>query len=83
MKNKSAPFYHIKAIGKQGGNDVISWPISPSMSFDKAVEVLDVLRYEAAMQEQKLRAKCEEEIEIDSEKMARGKIETVNFSQNL
>lgn len=40
-----------KAIGKERGNDVSARLVNPNMSFDKAVEMLDVLGYEVVIQE--------------------------------
>ena len=40
-----------KAIGKQKANEVSARLTNPNMSFDKAVEMLDVLGYEIVIQE--------------------------------
>ena len=42
-----------KAIGKQKANEVSSRPTNPNMSFDKAVEMLNVLGYEVVIQERR------------------------------
>ena len=44
MKEKSVSLLTMaKAIGKQRGNDISARLTNPNMSFDKAVEMLDVL----------------------------------------
>ena len=42
-----------KAIGKQEANEVSSRLTNPNMSFDKAVEMLNVLGYEVVIQERR------------------------------
>ena len=54
-----------KAVGKQRGNDVSSRLLSPNMTFDKAVEMLDVLGYEVVIQERKPGARRADQIVID------------------
>ena len=54
-----------KAIGKQKANEVSSRLTNPNMSFDKAVEMLDVLGYEIVIQERKLGARRADQIVID------------------
>ena len=54
-----------KAIGKERGNDVRSRFRNANMSFDKAVEMLDVLGYEIVIQERKPGARRADQIVID------------------
>lgn len=54
-----------KAIGKQRGNDISARLISPNMTFDKAVEMLDILGYEIVIQERKPGARRADQIVID------------------
>lgn len=54
-----------KAVGKQRGNDVSSRLLSPNMTFDKAVEMLDILGYEVVIQERKPGARRADQIVID------------------
>lgn len=54
-----------KAVGKQRANDISSRLLSPNMSFNKAVEMLDVLGYEVVIQERKPEARRADQIVID------------------
>jgi hypothetical protein len=66
MKEKNISLISMaKAIGKQRGNDVSSRLLSPNMTFDKAVEMLDVLGYEIVIQERKPGARRADQIVID------------------
>lgn len=66
MKEKNISLISMaKAIGKQRGNDVSSRLLSPNMTFDKAVEMLDVLGYEVVIQERKPGARRADQIVID------------------
>lgn len=66
MKEKSVSLLTMaKAIGKQRGNDISARLTNPNMSFDKAVEMLDVLGYEVVIQERKPGARRADQIVID------------------
>lgn len=66
MKEKNISLISMaKAIGKQRGNDVSSRLLSPNMTFDKAVEMLDVLGYEIIIQERRPGARRADQIVID------------------
>lgn len=54
-----------KAIGKSRGNDVSARLVNPNMSFDKAVEMLEVLGYEIVIQERKPGTRRADQIVID------------------
>ena len=54
-----------KAIGKQRGNDISARLTNPNMSFDKAVEMLNVLGYEIVIQERRPGARRADQIVID------------------
>ena len=54
-----------KALGKERGNDISARLHKPNMSFDKAVEMLDVLGYEIVPQERRPGAKRADQIVID------------------
>lgn len=66
MKEKSVSLLTMaKAIGKQRGNDISARLTNPNMTFDKAVEMLDVLGYEVVIQERKPGARRADQIVID------------------
>lgn len=66
MKDKGVSLLAMaNAIGKQRGNDVSSRLLSPNMTFDKAVEMLDVLDYEVVIQERRPGARRADQIVID------------------
>lgn len=54
-----------KAIGKDRTGDVNARLYSPNMTFNKAVEMLDVLGYEVVIQERKPGARRADQIVID------------------
>lgn len=54
-----------KAIGKQRGNDISARLMNQNLTFDKAVEMLDVLGYEIVIQERKPGARRSDQIVID------------------
>lgn len=54
-----------KAIGKSRGNDVSARLVNPNMSFEKAVEMLNVLGYEIVIQERKQGTRRADQIVID------------------
>ena len=54
-----------KSIGKGRGNDISARLVNPNMSFDKAVEMLDVLGYEIIIQERRPGARRADQIVID------------------
>ena len=54
-----------KMLGKTRGNDISSRLVNKNMSFDKAVEMLDVLGYEIVIQERKPGARRADQIVID------------------
>lgn len=66
MKDKGVSLFAMaNAIGKQRGNDVSSRLLSPNMTFDKVIEMLDVLGYEVVVQERRPGAKRADQIVID------------------
>ena len=56
-----------KAIGKSRGNDVSARLVYSNMSFDKAVEMLNVLGYEIVIQERKPGTRRADQIVIDQQ----------------
>ena len=56
-----------KAIGKSRGNDVSARLVNSNMSFDKAVEMLNVLGYEIVIQERKPGTRRADQIVIDQQ----------------
>ena len=54
-----------KAIGKSRGNDISARLVNSNMSFDKAVEMLNVLGYEIVIQERKPGTRRADQIVID------------------
>lgn len=54
-----------EAIGKSKGNDVSARLNNGNMSFDKAVEMLNVLGYEIVIQEKKQGSRRADQIVID------------------
>lgn len=54
-----------KAIGKSRTSDVNGRLYKPNMTFDKAVEMLDVLGYEVVIQERRPGARRVDQIVID------------------
>ena len=54
-----------KAVGKTRSSDINARLYNPNTSFDKAVEMLDVLGYEIVIQERKPGARRADQIVID------------------
>ena len=54
-----------KSIGKGRGNDISARLINTNMTFDKAVEMLNVLGFEIVIQERRPGAKRADQIVID------------------
>lgn len=54
-----------KAVGKGRSSDINARLYNSNMSFDKAVEMLDVLDYEVVIQERKPEARRADQIVID------------------
>ena len=54
-----------RAIGKERNSDVGARLHKPNMTFDKAVEMLDVLGYEIVIQERRQGARRADQIVID------------------
>ena len=54
-----------KALGKEKGTDISARLNHGNMSFDKAVEMLDVLGYEIVIQERKQGSRRADQIVID------------------
>lgn len=54
------------AIGKKRGNDISARLAHPNMSFDKAIEMLNVLGYEVVIQERKSGNRRSDQIVIDN-----------------
>ena len=53
------------AVGKSKGNDISARLNNDNMSFDKVVEMLDVLGYEVVLQERKQGGRRADQIVID------------------
>lgn len=53
------------AIGKKRGNDISARLNNSNMSFDKAIEMLDVLGYEIVIQERRQGGRRNDQIVID------------------
>ena len=58
-----------KALGKEKGNDISARLNHGNMSFDKAVEMLDILGYEIVIQERKQGSRRADQIVIDQKEM--------------
>ena len=63
LKSRRKPV--AKAISKKEATVSVLCPSNPNMSFDKAVEMLDVLGYEIVIQERKPGARRADQIVID------------------
>jgi hypothetical protein len=64
LKNMSLSAMAI-AVGKTKGNDISARLNNDNMSFDKVVEMLDVLGYEVVLQERKQGGRRADQIVID------------------
>lgn len=53
------------ALGKKKGNDISARLNTPNMSFDKVVEMLNVLGYEVVLQEKKQGGRRSDQIVVD------------------
>ncbi len=66
MKSKNISLLSMaKSLGKQRGNDISSRLRSENMSFNSAVEMLNVLGYEIVLQERKSGIRRADQIVID------------------
>ena len=66
MKKKGTSLLSMaQALGKEKGNDISARLNHSNMSFDKAVEMLDVLGYEIVIQERKSGSRRADQIVID------------------
>lgn len=66
MKKKNTSLLSMaKSLGKEKGNDISARLHHSNMSFDKAVEMLDVLGYEIIVQERKQGGRRADQIVID------------------
>lgn len=66
MKSKKVTLSSMAtAIGKSRGNDVSARLNNGNLTFDKAVEMLDVLGYEVVLQEKKPGARRADQLVID------------------
>ena len=66
MKKKDTSLLSMaKSLGKEKGNDISARLNHSNMSFDKAVEMLDVLGYEIVVQERKQGGRRADQIVID------------------
>jgi hypothetical protein len=66
MKKKEVSLLAMaKSLGKDKGNDISARLNHGNMSFDKAVEMLDVLGYEIVVQERKQGSRRADQIVID------------------
>lgn len=67
MRNKGMTLASMAtAIGKKRGNDVSARLAHSNMSFDKAIEMLNVLGYEIVIQERKSGNRRSDQIVIDN-----------------
>lgn len=68
MKQKNITLLSMaKSLGKSRGNDISARLNNSNMSFDKAVEMLNVLGYEIVIQERKAGSRRADQIVIDQE----------------
>jgi hypothetical protein len=66
MKNKNFSLSAMAtALGKSKGNDISARLNNGNMSFDKAVEMLDILGYEVVVQEKKQGGRRADQVVID------------------
>lgn len=66
MKDKKVTLLSMaKSIGKERGNDVSARLNNSNMTFEKAVEMLDVLGYEVVLQEKKPGQRRSDQLVID------------------
>ena len=67
MRNKGMTLASMAtAIGKKRGNDISARLTHSNMSFDKAIEMLNVLGYEIVIQERKSGNRRSDQIVIDN-----------------
>ena len=70
MKDKGFTLLSMaRAIGKERGNDVSSRLNSPNMTFNNAVEMLNVMGYEIIIQERKPGNRRADQILIDQKEV--------------
>ena len=70
MKNKKVSLASMAtSIGKGKGNDISARLNHSNMSFDKAVEMLNVLGYEIVIQEKKQGGRRADQIVIDQQEI--------------
>lgn len=70
MKEKGVTLLSMaQAIGKERGNDVSSRLNSPNMTFNNAVEMLNVMGYEVIIQERKPGVRRADQIVIDQKEV--------------
>lgn len=70
MKEKGVSLLSMAhAIGKERGNDVSSRLNSPNMTFNNAVEMLNVMGYEVIIQEKKPGVRRADQIVIDQKEV--------------
>ena len=68
MKNKKVSLNSMATSLKKGrGNDISARLSHPNMSFDKAVEMLNVLGYEIVIQEKKPGGRRADQVVIDQQ----------------
>lgn len=68
MKNKKISLTTMaKSLGKARGNDISARLAHANMSFDKAVEMLNILGYEITIQEKKQGSRRADQIVIDQQ----------------
>jgi len=68
MKNKKISLTTMaKSLGKSRGNDISARLAHANMSFDKAVEMLNILGYEVVLQEKKQGSRRADQIVIDQQ----------------
>ena len=66
MKKKDVSLLAMaKSLGKEKGNDISARLSHSNMSFDKAVEMLNILGYEIVIQERKQGSRRADQIVID------------------
>ena len=75
MKSKNISLLSMaKSLGKQRGNDISSRLRSENMSFNSAVEMLNVLGYEIVLQERKSGIRRADQIVIDQSDDAKARL---------
>lgn len=72
-----------KAIGKERNSDVAARLHKPNMTFDKAVEMLDILGYEIVIQERRPGTRRVDQIVIDQKSEEQQSDDSSDQSQDI